>query len=801
MTAQRSGSAEVSGKFLSTLFREQELHARAALIAQQACELFPDSAAIVYLLQPADPACWSVKASAGDVHLESDTVPLDSGTLGMLADQRTRLIFSGSELRREDYAHLHTRRTLLTLCYLPILVDEELIGALEVASFGLPLKSSDVGSLTDLLEYSGPALLSSLKYEEERNSHLQSISRLAQLYDIEKVFNSTLEMDALMPIITSKVREILEAQAVNLWMVKDEHELLLMSRDGADPTLEVGSAQRSGEGAVADVSDTGESRIISDPQDEYLQRRNAGITEGAVFSLIATPLVTQGNQVGVFEAINKQNGAAFDEDDLFLLNSVAEAAAGALNNAALLQAERKVQILETLVKVSAEITSTLNLDRVLQTVVNVPGTVIPYERAAIALEQSGKLRLRAVSGMAQVLPGDRDLAMLEPVLQWAATSKEPISVTQHGDEIKTDSDDTRRRFSAYFEQSGMRAFHSFLLADEEGRIGILSLESRDPDFLSTAHQEMLQVLGAQATVALRNASLYKEVPFIGLLEPLIQRKRRFLALEKRKRTVYIAIAAALVLFLVVFPFPMRVEGNATTTAAHLAQVQPAVSGVVRQVYVREGQHVEAGQILADLEDWDYRAALAAATAKYSTASSEMNRALATNDSSEAGIQRATAAYWGSEVERDKQRLDRIHIRAPIAGWVTTPHIEDFTGRHLNAGETFGEIIDSSQSGVDVALDEQDVGLVRTGARGAIKLESFPNRTFRGDVSVVSPRSQVEGDKRFFYARVTVPNADGLLRPGMQGRGKISVGLRPVGFVILRRPALWAYAKLWSWLGW
>jgi RND family efflux transporter MFP subunit len=403
--------------------------------------------------------------------------------------------------------------------------------------------------------------------------------------------------------------------------------------------------------------------------------------------------------------------------------------------------------------------------------------------------------------MAQVLPGDRDLAMLEPVLQWAATSKEPISVTQHGDEIKTDSDDTRRRFSAYFEQSGMRAFHSFLLADEEGRIGILSLESRDPDFLSTAHQEMLQVLGAQATVALRNASLYKEVPFIGLLEPLIQRKRRFLALEKRKRTVYIAIAAALVLFLVVFPFPMRVEGNATTTAAHLAQVQPAVSGVVRQVYVREGQQVEAGQILADLEDWDYRAALAAATAKYSTASSEMNRALATNDSSEAGIQRATAAYWGSEVERDKQRLDRIHIRAPIAGWVTTPHIEDFTGRHLNAGETFGEIIDSSQSGVDVALDEQDVGLVRAGARGAIKLESFPNRTFRGDVSVVSPRSQVEGDKRFFYARVTVPNADGLLRPGMQGRGKISVGLRPVGFVILRRPALWAYAKLWSWLGW
>ena len=57
----------------------------------------------------------------------------------------------------------------------------------------------------------------------------------------------------------------------------------------------------------------------------------------------------------------------------------------------MLQAERKVQILETLVKVSAEITSTLDLDRVLDAIVTGPGAVIPYERAAIALEERGRL--------------------------------------------------------------------------------------------------------------------------------------------------------------------------------------------------------------------------------------------------------------------------------------------------------------------------------------------------------------------------------------------------------------------------
>ena len=116
----------------------------------------------------------------------------------------------------------------------------------------------------------------------ERNSHLESISRLTQLYDVEKVFNSTLEMDELNPLITAKVRELLEAQAVNLWMVKDEQELLLMDRAGEDPTCEVGCSEKTGEGYVAEVSDSGEPLIIDDPNDERLQRRNAS-RDGAHF--------------------------------------------------------------------------------------------------------------------------------------------------------------------------------------------------------------------------------------------------------------------------------------------------------------------------------------------------------------------------------------------------------------------------------------------------------------------------------------------------------------------------------------
>ena len=85
----------------------------------------------------------------------------------------------------------------------------------------------------------------------------------------------------------------------------------------------------------------------------------------------------------------------------------------------------------------------------------------------------------------------------------------------------------------------MRGFYAVPLADDDGRVGTLSFESSDPDFLGPVHLEMIKILSAQATVALRNASLYREVPFIDLLKPVLDQKRKFLALEKRRQAALV----------------------------------------------------------------------------------------------------------------------------------------------------------------------------------------------------------------------------------------------------------------------
>jgi HlyD family secretion protein len=133
--------------------------------------------------------------------------------------------------------------------------------------------------------------------------------------------------------------------------------------------------------------------------------------------------------------------------------------------------------------------------------------------------------------------------------------------------------------------------------------------------------------------------------------------------------------------------------------------------------------------------------------------------------------------------------------------IATPHIENVVGHKLKFGETIADVVDNSQALMDLVIDQGDLGLVAAGQKARIKLDSFPAQTFQGKVVVVSPLGRLEGDTRTFYARIAVLNAGGVLRSGMQGRGKVSTGWHPAGMVFFRQPVKWVWSKLWSWFGW
>lgn len=293
MSVPRTSSNDLATGLLRGLLREPELGPRATLTVQRVAESLSHGAAILYLVETPE-SSWRVKARIGEVRLAA-VVPFETGQLPILAKSREPLILTPKQLAPEDYAHLGLLRTPRSWAGLPILHDQVLVGVLEVVSFDDVISESDLAGLAECVEDVGPALSNALAYEQERAHYMEALSRLAALYDLEKVFSSTLEMNTLFNLVPSKFRDLLQVRAVNLWMVKDQEQLELVRRAGEDPSLPIGSVQQKGEDLVAQVSDSGEAKLISDRDDVYLKRRNAGLLDGKIFSLMAAPLVARGD--------------------------------------------------------------------------------------------------------------------------------------------------------------------------------------------------------------------------------------------------------------------------------------------------------------------------------------------------------------------------------------------------------------------------------------------------------------------------------------------------------------------------
>src|SRR5207245_889791 len=77
--------------------------------------------------------------------------------------------------------------------------------------------------------------------------------------------------------------------------------------------------------------------------------------------------------------------------------------------------------------------------------------------------------------------------------------------------IQTDRPETEEKFRAFFEQTGFRAFHGLLLNDEEGKLGVLAFFRKKPLVLDEDARDLVAILVNQATVAVRNAQLYKQI--------------------------------------------------------------------------------------------------------------------------------------------------------------------------------------------------------------------------------------------------------------------------------------------------
>ena len=791
--------AVVIEQFARQVCSAEDYHSLLARIVEATCKGLEAENALVWVYddENVEVCCEASRDSVLSRSSASEVCPGEADLLmEILRAGTTKVIGDFQSINRQSVIEGANVRTAV---FAPMRHRTRIIGAIEaINGAGGPFNERDAALLEHLAALAAPCISVWRAQEASSSGMLRALTRLTQLYDITQSFNSTIEMDELAPVICNRTANVMDVESCSLWLVRGQ-EMVCRAMLGRYVPEIVGQPEAEARTVIGDMLRDDAPLIINSPDDPRLVRRLSSMDNGSARSLIATPIKHEGRWLGALEIINKRHDGKFTEADCDLLVEVAAQAANSIRNAQRHEAERKVKELHALLRTSREITSSLDLDRMLAVVVNQLATIIPFDRCAISLLAKGRYNIDAIAGEASVNWKDPQINEWNDVIGWAGETGAEIYVSHENGETDSDRAETREKFRAHFDASGMNSFYALPLADEEGQLGVLALESRTPRFLTESHLELLKIFAGQATVAIRNAQLYRQVPLIGALQPLAEKKRAFLAMPKAKRTTLVALGVAALLFMIFFPLQLKVGGNAYVLPTRAAPVSAEVDGIIEQVNYREGDLVPAGTVVATLRSDEYLLNLNEARARYDMTARELTRVQAVSGAAAAQIERVKLDQTEREISLYQTRLEQTQIRAPITGMIVTPRLEEKRGRFIRRGEALCETADTDPVVIETAIAEDDIGLVQPDQEVWLKANTFPGQKFIGRITRISPQATIEHGTQVFIVRAEIDNPQHNLRTGMVGRAKILTGSRGIGYVLLREPLRWLQKKLWAWI--
>ena len=626
----------------------------------------------------------------------------------------------------------------------------------------------------------------------------EELERLRLLHRISQDFNSSLDIQELLPKVFDTVLSAVGAQGGSIWIAEGEVLRCRLAMGSSSQKL-VDTTVPIGSGFVGDVArrqrTTMVTRAMEDPRfDQRTERSSQMVT----LTVMASPMVAKGEIVGSIQLVNKvTDDGIFDEQDRELLEGIAGLAAVAIKNAQLHDAEKRANDLAMLLEISREITATLDIDRVLQTVVNLAARAFTFDRAAIALPAGGKWEIRAVAGEETVDPESAEMKRLADRGAWAADQGTSIYLA----DLDSAGGAGQSAFFIVYEpelrEEGLRSVYYLPLKDEQGVLGALLMESRSPNLVTPTQHEQGQILANQTTVALRNAQLYHQVPLADTWGTFAAKQRRFLALPRRRKMIYAGALVLLLAALTLIRWPLRVPGESPLfRASHHTDVRAMVPGIVSRVLVNEGTPVARGQLLLQLRDPALESARSARAADVLGADREAARAAANGDAAEEQIQRARLEGLRQELRILDQDIAALGIRAPAAGVVLSARPEELEGRGIAAGQTLVTLGRTDTVTLEFGVDQRDIERIRTGQTARLRIAALPGRTFEGRVASLGLLPTDSGPKVHFPVRVDVANPGGELRPGMAANVRVLTQPASLATRMVRGPARWLRLFWW-----
>jgi membrane fusion protein, multidrug efflux system len=218
---------------------------------------------------------------------------------------------------------------------------------------------------------------------------------------------------------------------------------------------------------------------------------------------------------------------------------------------------------------------------------------------------------------------------------------------------------------------------------------------------------------------------------------------------------------------VVRPLSVEIEAVGTARAKESVELTSKTSNTVTAIRFQEGDRAKRDEVLVELNSAEVRAALAEAEAALAESQNQYNRsrdlfAQQALSMSQLDLIEATLKGNRARVDVAKARLADTVIRASFDGRTGFRRVS--VGSLVNPGTVITTLDDASIIHLDFTVAETYLYLIEKGLPVTAQTVGLPGRKFSGKVSNLD--SRVNSVTRSITVRAEIPNADGILRPGM-----------------------------------
>ncbi len=381
--------------------------------------------------------------------------------------------------------------------FVPMITGEECIGVLAAQS-PTPryFTQDDVQRLSIVANQAASAIANARLYR-------QAQTRAAQLELVSQVsrqVRALFPLQDLMQRTVSLIQSSFGYYCVSIFGYDEETGNLVLQASTVEEMKQRHEQLPPGEGLNQWVAAHLETALVNDVSADSRYIPASALPDTR--SEIVIPLVLEGGVIGTLDVQSTQAGA-FSSDDRYALEALADQVALAVHESRLYQAERQQRsVAETLREVAQTLTSTLDLEAVLQAILTDLGRVLMYDAAAILLLDSdntvvvqaaqGLESVRAAQGRRLSLDGSERLKRL-------AQSDRPIIF---------DRDDPS---GCYHSLLALPLEHACLgapLVAREELIGFLIVDALPPQRFRPEDLAVTAAFAGQAAVAIDNARLF-----------------------------------------------------------------------------------------------------------------------------------------------------------------------------------------------------------------------------------------------------------------------------------------------------